>query len=367
MKLTFGNIERRGDYCYRARFKTGTTWHRRQFSTEADARDWLITQERLLRTDRLEIARAAEEVTFAQALEAYEKQITPTKKSSREEASTLAVIRAYAGEMLQKPLGSILPRDIKRYRDYRLTTPSRQRLRDGREIVKSKPPSPSTVRKDLCAISSIFRFAADAWELDTLVNPVSKHLRPKPARARQRRISDSELQRLLSHARHYAESDAATVPIEIIIQFALATAMRLGEIGSLEWPMVDLSRSIVILADTKNGDSRAVPLSPKALDILKARSGPDSGSVWGCDAESIRTAWNRVVRRAGIRNLRFHDCRHEAISLLIENSDETGLSLAEVMAIAGHRTMAMVPVYYHALAPRLAAKLARGKRGHGTT
>lgn len=205
MKLTFGNIERRGDYSYRARFKTGTTWHRRQFSTEADARDWLITQERLLRTDRLEIARAAEEITFERALDEYERRVTPTKKSCREETSTIAVIRAHAGELLHKPLGHILPRDIKRYRDHRLATPSRQRLRDGREIVKSKPPSGTTVRKDLCLISSVVKFAAEEFELDTLVNPVSKHLRPKVGRARQRRISAREQEKLLAVARDYEE------------------------------------------------------------------------------------------------------------------------------------------------------------------
>ncbi|MDP9140374.1 MAG: tyrosine-type recombinase/integrase, partial [Pseudomonadota bacterium] len=70
-------------------------------------------------------------------------------------------------------------------------------------------------------------------------------------------------------------------------------------------------------------------------------------------------AWNRVRRRSGVENFRFHDLRHEAISELIERADHYGLSLPEVMFISGHKTLSMVTRYYHALAPRIAKKLAR--------
>ena len=48
-----------------------------------------------------------------------------------------------------------------------------------------------------------------------------------------------------------------------IIIFAIETGMRLGEIIGLEWS--DISKSIAYIYESKNGESREVPLSKKAL------------------------------------------------------------------------------------------------------
>ena len=68
---------------------------------------------------------------------------------------------------------------------------------------------------------------------------------------------------------------------------------------------------------------------------------------------AVRQAWNRLVKRAGITNLRFHDLRHEAISRFFE----MGLSVPEIALISGHRDPRMLFRYTHLRAEDVVKKL----------
>ncbi len=307
---------------------------------------------------------AAQNLRFGEALSRYEQLVTPDKKSCREERSTISIIRRTAPDLLEMPMTDIRPHHIARYRDRRRMVATEFQLRSGKIFQKSSPPKAATIRKDLCVISDVFRKAQFEWGHDDLVNPVLNGLRPKPFRPRVRRLDDQEFCRLLEAASLYEAHPVSTVPITAIIVFAAHSAMRLSELAGLRWQDIDFNRATAMLHDTKNGEARTVPLKPICLDLLRARKSREVGLVWNSDKEGIRTAWNRVAKRAGIENLRFHDLRHEAISELIENADRYRLSLPEVMFIAGHRSMAMVTRYYHALAPKIAKKLALASVGH---
>ncbi|MGB5178318.1 MAG: tyrosine-type recombinase/integrase, partial [Gammaproteobacteria bacterium] len=67
----------------------------------------------------------------------------------------------------------------------------------------------------------------------------------------------------------------------------------------------------------------------------------------------FRPAWHRVLKKAGIKGLRFHDLRHEAVSRLVE----AGLGDQEVAAISGHKSMQMLKRYTHLRAEDLVARL----------
>ena len=64
-------------------------------------------------------------------------------------------------------------------------------------------------------------------------------------------------------------------------------------------------------------------------------------------------AWDRMIKRAGIEGLRFHDLRHEAVSRFFE----LGLSVPEVALISGHKDARMLFRYTHLRAQDLVAKL----------
>ena len=72
---------------------------------------------------------------------------------------------------------------------------------------------------------------------------------------------------------------------------------------------------------------------------------------------AVRHAWDRLVRRVGIKNLRFHDLRHEAVSRLFE----MGLSVPEVASISGHKDYRMLASYTHVNNRQLVHKFNAGK------
>jgi len=115
---------------------------------------------------------------------------------------------------------------------------------------------------------------------------------------------------------------------------------------------LDLEARTVLLRNTKNGFPRTVPLSTGALNVIKdtPRSGP---TVFAISANALRLAWERLRRRAGVLELRFHDLRHEAVSRFFER----GLNVPEVAMISGHRDLRMLFRYTHPKPEEVAAKL----------
>ena len=106
------------------------------------------------------------------------------------------------------------------------------------------------------------------------------------------------------------------------------------------------------MPDTKNGDSRTVPLSTKAVEVLKRQS-KHSDFLFQIRGDSVGKAFRRIRDRANIIDLRFHDLRHEATSRFFE----LGLPIMEVSAITGHKDLRMLKRYTHLRAEDLAKKL----------
>jgi integrase len=124
-----------------------------------------------------------------------------------------------------------------------------------------------------------------------------------------------------------------------VVQLALETAMRQDELVSLRWENIDLSRRIARLPDTKNGESRTVPLSTTSIKVLRELPRSIHGQVFpGLTTEAVKRAYIRATRSASIENLRFHDLRHEATTRLFEK----GLNIMEVASITGHKDLRML-------------------------
>jgi integrase len=130
--------------------------------------------------------------------------------------------------------------------------------------------------------------------------------------------------------------------------FAIETAMRSGEILGLSW--ADVHPRHVVLPKTKNGDSREVPLSPKAREILAALRGNEKPFDI---ANGTRDAlFRKLVVRAGIANLTFHDSRAQAIYQLSKK-----LGIMDLARVIGHRDLKSLMIYYNESADALADRL----------
>jgi integrase len=106
----------------------------------------------------------------------------------------------------------------------------------------------------------------------------------------------------------------------------------------------------VVLPKTKNGDSREVPLSPRAREILAALRGNEKPFDI---ANGTRDAlFRKLVVRAGIPNLRFHDARSEAIYRLSKKLD-----ILDLARTVGHRDLKSLMLYYRSSADELADRL----------
>jgi integrase len=178
----------------------------------------------------------------------------------------------------------------------------------------------------------LFEVAKDEWGLPIRENPLSKLRLAIPHHRRERRLNEGELEWLSQSAQRCRNK--LTLPIILI---ALETGMRRGEILSLEWKNINEERQSLLLPHTKNGHSRIIPLSERALAILKSLPRTDE-RVFPMTTNAFRLAWERLRARAGITDLHFHDLRHEAISRLFE----FGLSVPEVALISGHRDPRML-------------------------
>ena len=140
-----------------------------------------------------------------------------------------------------------------------------------------------------------------------------------------------------------------------LVRLALETAMRQGELLNLRWEHIDLKRCTALLPDTKNGESRTVPLSGPAVSILNALPRSIMGDVFASyTRNAVKKAFDRARQSACLRDLRFHDLRHEATTRFFE----MGLNVMEVAAITGHKDIRMLSRYTHLRAEDIALKLA---------
>lgn len=273
----------------------------------------------------------AERITISELIDRYSKEVTPLKKSSARELSRLKKLDSFFGPYTLARLQSSL---VARFRDERL----------------AQGLAGSTVVKDLNTLSHVVDIAIKEWNCHISFNPVKNIRRPKLSPSRTRRLCPKEEQVLLMACREHS------VMMEVIVLFAIETAMRLGEMINLEWKDIDLSKSIATLNMTKNGEARQVPLSRRAKDLLNQlpRHIESQSVFWRWQTSSgFEASWQRVIKKSKLEDFRFHDLRHEATSRLFE----IGLTVMEVSAITGHKTLQMLKRYTHLDAKSIAHKL----------
>lgn len=214
----------------------------------------------------------------------------------------------------------------------------------------------STVNRYLATLSHTFTMAIREWGwVDS--NPSINVTRPPGTQLRIRFLDDNERRRLLAACKESRNQHLYTVVV-----LALSTGARKMELLSLRWPDVDLRRGMITLHDTKNKECRALPLTGRALELMREHVRVrrlDTNLVFpnqdGTAPAEIKTAWQIARNKAEITNFRFHDLRHSCASYLAMN----GASLAEIAEVLGHKTLGMVKRYAHLSEKHTAGVVAR--------
>ena len=205
--------------------------------------------------------------------------------------------------------------------------------------------SPSTAKRYLAALSKAFSRAVKEWRW-TSENPVLLVSKPSDGPGRVRYLSDDERVRLLEACRASPLRE-----LELLVMLAISTGMRRGEILGLRWPDVDLKRRQAVLHKTKNRERRAVPLVPRVVELLQAHAKVrrlDTDLLFPMPGQKDKPidparGFEKACTEAKIDDFRFHDLRHTAASYLAMS----GATLAEIAAVLGHKTLAMVSRYAH--------------------
>ncbi|MER8722625.1 site-specific integrase [Mesorhizobium sp. M0999] len=310
------------------------------FLSKADANEWARTIER--QQDRHELGpnrKALKSMTLAALVVRYRDEVVPKKKGSAVE--TILLNRFLRYPICQRTLYELTTADFAAYRDQRLSEPKHR---------SDRPVAPKSLKRELSPLSHMFRHAVVEWEIPVR-NPLDGLKLKVTDNKRERRLHAGELERLLA-----ATKKGKNKLVAPIILFALETAMRRGEMLSVQLRHIDFERSSVVIPESKSGYSRVIPLTARAVAILEALRPEDAKPTdlaFPITPVALRLQWDRLTNRAGIDDLNFHDLRHEGISRLFE----LGLTVPEVASISGHRTLAQLMRYSHANHEAVRAKL----------
>ena len=218
----------------------------------------------------------------------------------------------------------------------------------GKRCGKHRQRSGATVNRYRSALSAVFRLAIKHRNMPPNSNPCIGIPRGKEVSRFGRAASDVERVALLEAAR---QSTWSRLYLAVLMGFT--TGARKSELLSLTWNDVDFNKRTALLSDTKNSSPRLLLLLEPVIQELKTLPRPlDSTTRLFprkndphqpiTDHEFYRY-WNEAKAVAGVQDFRFHDCRHSAVSYLIE----AGVPMVTVAAIAGHRSMTMVQRYSH--------------------
>jgi integrase len=328
--------------------KKGQAPQTKTFRNRADAEKWgrMIESEmdRGVFVDRGE----ADNTTLAEALQRYLTEVTPQKKGEKRET---ARIKKWLQEPLaQRMLPTIKGKDIAEIRDYQ----------------RKKGLAENSIRLEIALLSIIFETARKEWGMEGLINPCRLIKLPTGSNSRERRLEPDEEKYLLEGLKKHCRN----LQIVSVVRFALETAMRQSEILNLEWSNINSQKRTVLAKDTKNGEDRLIPLSSRAMEILKEQPRDIAGGkVFKLSQDALIRAFKKGCEKGRaiylsnnstlpgesfLQDLRFHDLRHEATSRLFELGT---LDLMEVASITGHKSISMLKRYTHPKADKLVAKL----------
>ena len=235
----------------------------------------------------------------------------------------------------------------------------------GKKTVRGTPRSGATVNRYLALLSKIFSLAHDNRMMDK--NPCSRVRRLEEGGKRERYLTGDEETRLTKVLT--GDLDYLRAPIVI----SLNTGLRRSELLSLKASEINLGQMVVfsrvngrdiaippgclLVAKSKNKESRIIPLNQEVREALKAVVGeaPEGETIFtvarnGVSASTIKTGFEQACNRAGITygltrvgGLTWHGLRH-TFATRLRAAGVHGFDIKELM---GHKTLSVTADYAH--------------------
>ena len=346
-------------------FKRGSVWwmsfvyQGRQYRKSTETEDKNLAK-RIFDKVKGEIAEGkwfeklpGEDKTFKEMMEEYMAKHSKVKKASseRDKASMLHLL-PFFGEM---PLTHIRAASINQYKALR----------------RQEGASPGTINREVALAKHAFNLAVKEWEWVS-ENPVLKVSMEKEPPSRDRWLTYEEERDLLGAVPRWLEE---------IVVYAVETGCRREEILSLPWKDVNIFKKAVTVFGKKTGQRRTIPLTERAVDVLKKREAvrskvrlitedlvfthPEGRKV---NIYTLRSAFDDALEKAGVQDFRFHDLRHTFATRLAQ----TGVDPYTIQKLMGHTSFSTTQRYAHHFVESLrkgieALETSRMERGVGIT
>jgi len=306
------------------------------FSTKALAKEWITRREAGLQLQRARGEPLGKRMTWGELIGWYELRERQGEEWGRSKKADLARLKMTS------------------LRDRRADSLTRQDFIHYIEGRRAEGAGPATAANDLIWLRMVFKTATAVLGLPTPLHALDEaatFLRGEritaKSRQRQRRLTEEEERSLIAY---FSQRDQrADIPMVDVMKFALATARRQEEITRLRWDDLDRRRGIALLRDVKHprlktGNHKSFKLPPDAWAIIAQREASSSSPlIFPYNSKSIGAAFTRAVHVLGLKDLRFHDLRHEATSRLFEK----GYSIQEVAQFTLHESWATLKRYTH--------------------
>ena len=294
------------------------------FPNKALAQEWARGIEQSMDASKFSDARILSDIPLKVLITRYMEDVGGQDGFGKNKSATLVSLRSYLGEVLIGNLTSD-----------RLMEFVQDRIRLGAGGV--------TIAIDLTYLKQVLDTAKYLWKIPVNPEAVSEarilmryagvNTRSKE---RNRRPTEEELTKL--YAYFDVPTRRKTIPYTDIIKFAIASAMRLGEITRIRWCDLNEAERTILISDRKDpkqksGNDQVVPLLGEAFDIVM-RQPRSSDRIFPVHEKTISSVFPRACQSLGIDDLRFHDFRHEGVSRLFEQ----GYRIEQVALVSGHKS-----------------------------
>jgi site-specific recombinase XerD len=192
---------------------------------------------------------------------------------------------------------------------------------------------PASINREISCLKHMYHKANEEWGMTTH-NPAAKIKHLKENNERIRYLSDEEREKLLKAC---AEGPWYLLPI---VQIAINTGMRRGEILNLKWKDIDNQNGFIRVQTSKSGLPRDIPINSLLKSLFNSIT-QDEENIF--PIKEFVHSWETAKRTAGIDDLRFHDLRHEFASQLVMS----GADLRTTQELLGHSNLRMTQRYTH--------------------
>lgn len=311
--------------------RTGHKSVSKSFPTKSLASEWARKIESDMDAKQYQDGRSLNSITFGDLIDKYTREIGAVRPFGLTKAAVLKNVNAALGAL---PLSSLTADRLSKYVEAR----------------RAAGAGGVTVAIDLTYIGGVLKTASAIWKIpvdQTAVSDARARLAhmgvSTKSKERTRRPTLDEIEKLCNHFDD--KGSRQKIPMSDLIRFAIASAMRLGEIIGLKWADLNETDRTIIIRNRKHptekaGNDQEVPLLGEAFEIVmrQLRHGERIFPITNGTVSSIFPRARRVLK---IDDLTFHDFRHEGVSRLFEQ----GYSIEQVALVSGHRDWKMLARY----------------------